>query len=366
MAFQLNKFPEEQSELIGHEDIEHFFLNLIKKNQIDGSWIFSGPKGIGKATFAYRLSKFIVSYNIGSVDLKNTTNLKTDPNNKEVLSLIQKSNPRIKIIEKALKPKEQKERDELISKGEKLDPIIENNREKYEEIRIDDIRNIDSFLHMTLDGNKKRILIIDSADDMNSQASNALLKSLEEPPRNIIIILISHNIGKLLSTIKSRCRIINFHPLSYDNELIFLKENFYEKKENYLRSLALLSEGSIGNAIELNRLGGIEIYQQIIDSILRKSTLDAINSIEKYSKDKKVLNVFKKLFYHFVSNLLIYITDKNSYLEVTEGEHLVFDNLSKKTTPYDLIPMISEISNEFLDIDLDQKQICINNLLKFF
>lgn len=365
MFFQLNKLPEEQSEIIGHKNIELFFLNLIKNNQIDGSWIFSGPKGIGKATFAYRLSKFIIYNDTINIDLKNAKSLQTDPNNKTVISIIQKSNPGIKIIEKALKQKEQKERDDLILKGEKLDPIIENKRERYDEIRIDDIRNIDNFLHMTLNGNKKRILIIDSADDMNIQASNALLKSLEEPPKNAIIILISHNIGKLLSTIKSRCRIVNFHPLSFNDEQNFLKEIFYEKKEDYLRSLTLLSEGSIGSAINLHFSGGIEIYQQIISIFIKNSTIEAINSIEKYSKDKKILHIFKKLFYYFLSNLLIYITDKSLYHEVTENEHIVFDNLLKKTTTHDLIDTISNISNEFLDIDLDQKQVCINNLLKF-
>lgn len=365
MLLQLDKFPEEQSDIIGHKNIELFFLDLIKKNKIDGSWIFSGPKGIGKATFAYYLAKFITSNDIKTVNFDKISSLKSDSKNRDVISITQKSNPCLMIIERALKPKEQKERDELISKGEKLDPFIEKNRDRYEEIRIDEIRNIDNFLHMTLNGNKKRILIIDSADNMNSQASNALLKSLEEPPKNVIIILITHNIGKILSTIKSRCRIINFHPLNNATEFDLLQTLYPNKNKSDLHSLMLLSEGSLGNAITLDQLNGIEIYKSIINFYLKKSTLDIINTIEKYSKDKKTLNIFKKLFYYFLSNLLIFITDINSYKETVENEKYVYDYLSKKISVLDLIDIVSNISNEFLDIDLDQKQICINYLTKF-
>jgi len=178
------KSPEEQTELFGHETAEQLFLQAIENNTIDGSWLLCGPKGVGKATLAFRLARFLLSEEKqdGGLFGDKPTSLSIPETDTVFKAVAQRSSPALKVIECALKPDEVKARQKLLENGDALDPEVEKARKRFSEIRIDDIREAEAFMHLTAGAGKKRVLIIDSADDMNVHAANALLKSLEEPP----------------------------------------------------------------------------------------------------------------------------------------------------------------------------------------
>ena len=157
--------------LIGFEKIFGNLKNNLMNHSLSHSLIFYGKKGIGKTTFAFSLINSVYKH-IGN-SYSNNSNL-----------IYNNSHPNLRLIKKEYDDKTKK---------------IKNY------ITINQIRELESFVYQsTIDGSSK-FIIFDSVDDLNINSSNALLKILEEPSSNTYIILISHQLSKLLPTIRSRC-----------------------------------------------------------------------------------------------------------------------------------------------------------------
>ncbi|HYZ48467.1 MAG TPA: DNA polymerase III subunit delta', partial [Sphingomonas sp.] len=123
-------------------------------------------------------------------------------------------------------------------------------------IRIKQIRDLDPLLSMAPSLSSRRAVIIDAADDMERGAANALLKSLEEPPAGTVVFLISHMPGRLLPTIRSRCRLLRFAPLSDEQMRVVLRRNLPEADAHELDALVRAGEGAPGQAL---RFAGLDI-----------------------------------------------------------------------------------------------------------
>ena len=362
------KFPEEQPDLVGHEVEQKLLLDLWNKKSLAGSWLFCGSKGIGKATLAYRLARFILSQPgegqeeglFGQINDVVPVSLEVSENNPVFKSVAQKTNPGLKVIECALKEEELKSRQALIDAGKPLDPEVEKNRKRFNEIRIDDIREAEAFLHLTAGANGWRVLIIDAADDMNVNASNALLKSLEEPPAKTVIILISHQPGKLLQTIRSRCRKLTLKPLENNilREKIKLKCDDFSSDDPSL--LLQLSQGSMGKALFLIENNGVDIFKQMLalfESFPDLRVSQIYDFVEKASKNKDVFKIAQMLFIQLLS--LVCLSDATQTDEEFLLEYSGYQRL-KKLPVLRLMDLINEFQSAFGDIDLDQKQVFIN------
>lgn len=362
------KFPEEQPDLVGHEVEQKLLLDLWNKKSLAGSWLFCGSKGIGKATLAYRLARFILSQPgegqeeglFGQINDVVPVSLEVSENNPVFKSVAQKTNPGLKVIECALKEEELKSRQALIDAGKPLDPEVEKNRKRFNEIRIDDIREAEAFLHLTAGANGWRVLIIDAADDMNVNASNALLKSLEEPPAKTVIILISHQPGKLLQTIRSRCRKLTLKPLKNNilRDKIKLKCDDFSSDD--LSLLLQLSQGSMGKALFLIENNGVDIFKQMLalfESFPDLRVSQIYDFVEKASKNKDVFKIAQMLFIQLLS--LVCLSDATQTDEEFLLEYSGYQCL-KKLPVLRLMDLINEFQSAFGDIDLDQKQVFIN------
>ena len=202
-CFDKIPLPQANHFLIGYEETERDILQTVNNGKIEGSWLICGDKGIGKATLAYRIARFILSNNI-----LNQNSLAID-NNSTVFKLIaSNSHPDLKIVERGLTDEEAKKRAKLVTKGEALNEDEEKDRKRKQNITVDNIREIGHFLSLTPFLGGHRVVIVDAVDELNEQAANALLKILEEPPQKAIMILVCNNIGKIKPTILSRCRKI--------------------------------------------------------------------------------------------------------------------------------------------------------------
>lgn len=229
------KPPQEQLTLIGHQSQWAQFFSAYDNQAMPPSWIFYGPEGIGKATFAYCAAKKILS----AEALK--TNGLPEP---MVLNQIAKgSYPNCYTL------------------------LPEGDHKK--EITIEKVRDFIGYLQKKAPLPGWRVIIIDSADFLNRFASNALLKILEEPPERTLIILIAHQMNKLLPTLRSRCQKLLFFPLSYEEletedrvkKKIFglsqgdLKMYHYlisEEGQNFIKSFRFLIDQSLeGNTFKL-------------------------------------------------------------------------------------------------------------------
>ena len=163
----------------GHGRVEQVLEQALKSGRMPHAWLFAGPKGIGKASLAYHFAQSILA-------------------GKEVLYLEDEHPIRRRVL--------QQSHSDL--------KVLE---EVAGVIKIDEARDIPQFLSLTPSEGTHRVVIVDAMDAMNVQAANAILKTLEEPPANTVMLLISHNPGSLLPTIRSRCRLVSFHPVERED-----------------------------------------------------------------------------------------------------------------------------------------------------
>ena len=246
------RHPRSVTELFGHGEAEQTLLDAFNSGRLAHAWLLSGPKGIGKATLAYRFARFLLSQPSGAgepglfgKDLSSVEpdSLFVDSDAPAFGRIAAGSHADLKSIERRFDEKKGKFRNEII---------------------IDDIRSIASFFSLSAAEEGWRVIIIDSADEMNSNAANALLKALEEPPTRVMILLVSHNYRCLLPTIRSRCRMLSLSSLNQDIVVKLLLQHYPKMPTGDAMSLANLSEGSIGRALDLEAEGGLQLYSDLL------------------------------------------------------------------------------------------------------
>jgi DNA polymerase-3 subunit delta' len=186
--------PRETVRLIGHEAAEASFLSAYRGGRFPHAIILAGPEGIGKATFAYRAARFVMANPdpmAQAVQMAHTLDVAPDhPVTRRSLAL---SDPDLFVLRRQ-KPADR--------------PSIPK------EIPVSAARAAVRFFETTAGGGGWRVLIVDAADDLNRNSANSLLKAIEEPPNRALILMVSHAPGRLLPTIRSRCRMLNFQPLA--------------------------------------------------------------------------------------------------------------------------------------------------------
>lgn len=257
--------PRFSSSLFGHEGAERLFLEAVNQNRIHHGWLITGPRGIGKATFAWRIAKFLLANNPG-VEKSGGAGLfgeELPPIEYETLSL-DEDDPIARRIEAGghggLSVIERSVND---STGKLRSDIV-----------INDIRKLSGFFSQTASEGGWRVAIIDAADEMNVSAANALLKILEEPPEKSILLLIAHSPGRLLPTIKSRCRQLALKPLSDDSVRAVLAARFPEIGNDDLNAAAVMAAGAPGKAIELVGRAGIDLYRELASLLVALPSVD--------------------------------------------------------------------------------------------
>jgi len=220
--------PRRRFVLYGHSAAEDRLLRGSQSGKLHHAWLLSGPQGIGKATLAYRFARFLLTDPNASAHV----NLRVDPGAGPARQIAAGGHPDLLVLERVFDPK---------------------NKRLKREIAVDDARAVSAFFALTAGTGGWRIAIVDSADDLNGESANALLKIIEEPPPRSVFLLVSHRPGALLPTIRSRCISLDLQPLSLDDTMRVLHELPPAVKigEETLRQAAELSNGSPGRALDL-------------------------------------------------------------------------------------------------------------------
>lgn len=256
------KQPRENALLFGHNRIEEKLLELYNAERFPHGIILSGSRGIGKETLAFRLARFLLSRKIA------------DPNQN---SMFADEAPQIPVETLALDPDETSFR-HVASGGHPDLLTIERGFDKAGKIKntldVEQIRKIAPFMRMTAAYGGWRVVVINDADMMNRNAQNALLKVLEEPPKHTVLILITHRLGTLIPTIRSRTQTFSMSapPVSDFQKILSLKEHQLPSAE--LSALYALSGGSIGRALALIEEGGLDQMAQVIELFQLYPNLD--------------------------------------------------------------------------------------------
>ncbi|MEP3525456.1 MAG: DNA polymerase III subunit delta' [Hyphomicrobiales bacterium] len=202
------KQPYEHSVLKGQEEAEARFLEAACSGRLHHAWLLSGPSGCGKATFAFRMARYFAQANeeggSPTVDDLNKAGAHDNPTFKQIARGAHPNILHLRI------------------------PFDEKTKKFRTLVTVDEVRRSVAFFGMSSGGKGWRIAIVDSANDMNANAANALLKILEEPPERTVFFLLSSQPGRLLPTIRSRCQHLALKPLDNDNLIAALENASYD------------------------------------------------------------------------------------------------------------------------------------------
>lgn len=356
--------PRNTLELVGHEHAEQLFLDAFNAEKIHHAWMITGPNGIGKATLAYKMARFLLNNPpeddqgpglFGDVLEKiELTSIETDLESQSNHLINAGSNPDLMVIERTEDPKTGKMRNNIL---------------------VDDVRKINEFFHKTSSEGGWRVAIVDTADEMNRNAANAILKILEEPPKNSILIILAHAPGRLLPTIKSRCRMLPLKPLKSQTVKEILLKNYPDKEENIIDGYVALSNGSPGYAISLIEHQGLKVYREILGLL---STMPNINvplmhdfaAAITTKKSGDTFLLFSEMLSQFISRMVRHV----SYLN-TDHTHNIKEALTEEFNLMEelgaIIPLdqwaslwekISEKMKVTDQLNMDRKQTVIDIL----
>ncbi len=269
-------FPYEQTDLFGHNQAEQTLLNSYRSERLHHAWLIGGPRGIGKATLAFRFTRFMLAYpHRFSKDCKNANSLTelsnlVPTNYNSILS-----HPNVLHLTR---------------------PWNQTTKQYRNEITVDEIRRTIPFYGTTAGQDGWRICIVDAADEMNLNAANALLKILEEPPEQAIFLVLAHAPGRLLPTIRSRCRRLDLTPLDEENLIQALEKYdiITDLSKEQINLAIKIAEGSVRRAAKLLVNDGIKIaedFEQLFNQLPKADTgkmlafaetVSARNAIDSY------------------------------------------------------------------------------------
>jgi DNA polymerase III subunit delta' len=232
--------------IVGQERAVEQFASAWATRQLHHAWLLAGPRGVGKASFAHAAARRVLADAAGPpADLPG---LVTSDEHSIVKLVEAGSHPDMRWLERL--PKD---------KGEGL----------ARDITVKQIRELGEFMGMTAALSSWRVAVIDSMDELNKEASNALLKMLEEPPPNTLYFLISHAPGRLLPTIRSRCRLLQFEGLDADAMTSILETHSPGVSDAERNRIVAMSFGSAGRALAFAELGLAKLEEAAL-AILRQ------------------------------------------------------------------------------------------------
>lgn len=219
--------PRETFELVGQDAALTRAAQAIRSGRPPQAWLIGGPPGIGKATLAYRIARYLLRH--GATD-KGPADLAVADNDPVSLQVKAGAHPGLLVLKRGTNP----------DTG-KLMTVLS----------VAEIRKLGGFFGLTSGAGGWRVAIVDTADDMNDAAANALLKLLEEPPPRAMLLLLAHAPARLLPTIRSRCQRLDLRPLDTANLERLLARMLPDRIDAERAQLARLSGGSPGAAVRL-------------------------------------------------------------------------------------------------------------------
>lgn len=232
--------------IFGQDRAVEQFETAWRRGSLHHAWLLAGPKGVGKATFAREAATRVLAEAAGpAVD---APGLQT-PDDHRIARLVEAgSHPDLRWLERLT--------------NDKTENLARN-------ITVDQVRSLGDLVDLTPALSPWRVVVTDSIDDLEKSAANALLKMLEEPPANTIFFLVSHAPGRLLPTIRSRCRRLDFQALDDDAMTSVLSNALPEQKDLQLNRVIAAAGGSAGRALSLAALDLISLEEKAL-RILRQ------------------------------------------------------------------------------------------------
>jgi len=296
--------PRATTVLFGHADAERALLEAYKSGRVPHAWLIGGPPGIGKATLAYRFARFVLAHpDPQAAEVQSATSLAVDPGHPVAHRIAAQAQGDLLVLERV---------------------VNEQTGKLYTVIRVDDVRRTVSFFGSTAGEGGWRIAIVDAVDDLQREGANALLKVLEEPPARTLLLLVSHAPGRVLATIRSRCRRLLLRPLDEADLIAAASAASGRAADDVeLREAARAAGGSAARALALLDGAALGLRQRVLDLIGQLPNPDprALHALGDAlgGTDPTTLETFMDLVNDWLSSRLTDATqDKQRLAQVAE------------------------------------------------
>lgn len=351
--------PRANPDLRGHAPAEKILLEAAQSRRMHHAWLLTGPRGIGKATLAYRFARWLLA---GQADAAEQHGLFDSDGSSEEGLWVDPTDPLF----------------QRIAAGGHAD-LLTLQRERGEggkrlrgEIVAADVRKVAGFLSLTAAEGGWRVVVVDGAEDMNRHAANALLKTLEEPPPKTVLLLVSHAPGRLLATIRSRCRRLTLAPLDQGGVADLLRDYRPGIGTEEVELLTVMAEGSIGRALNLADAGGVALYGEMLgliatlpktDTARLHAVTDAVARSQSDTGAYAAYDVFCELLGWWITRLVRARATGVVPPELAPGEGEVIARLAAIGNLDQWIAVWEKTTTLFgraASVNLDRKQVLLN------
>lgn len=342
--------PRERTRFVGHKEAEQTLLRAFESGRLPHAWLISGPRGIGKATLAYRFARFLLHGGGGGGLFGGPADLSVPEDSSATRRIMAQAHPDLRVVERSVNERTGKLRAEIV---------------------VDDVRDLAHFLRLTPSDGGWRIAIVDAADEMNRNAANALLKILEEPPDNSVLLVVSHAPGRLLPTIRSRCRKLLLKPLPEAETLELLAELLPGLSAAERQALAGLADGSPGRAVELAQAGSLDLYRAVAELL---NTLPALDLTRLHALADRAARAGAEADFRTIGFLLGWWIESlvhegargQAASQVLSGDHALRQRLAQAASLDRWVDVWEKNAQLFARADavnLDRKQVVLGSFL---
>jgi DNA polymerase III subunit delta' len=246
--------PRATTAFFGHAEAEAALLAAYRSGRVPHAFLIAGPQGIGKATLAYRMARFVLAHpDPASREVQTATSLAIGADDPVTRRIAAQAQPDLLILERTFNDK----------------GVL------HKQIAVEDIRKSVAFFGSTAGEGGWRIAIVDAVDELNRAGANALLKVLEEPPERALLLLVSHSAARVLPTLRSRCRIVTRRPLAdADVARAVASAIGVDAGDPQVVAAAAAAEGSVARALSLMDEGALALREQALTLLDRLPSLD--------------------------------------------------------------------------------------------
>ncbi len=250
--------PRANPHLVGHAAAEAALARAFASGKLSHAWLISGPRGVGKATLAYRFARHVLARGgPGPPRPPEGEGLYLDPAHPVFRRVASGGHADLATVERTADPRRNADRVRAW-------------------VVVEDARRLRDFLALAPAEGGWRVAVIDAADEMNRNAANAVLKIVEEPPARALLLLTAHVPGRVPATLRSRCRRLALSPLAEPDVAAFLAAARPDLDAADRAALAALADGAPGAALALAENDGLGIYRELARLIAAAPDIDAL------------------------------------------------------------------------------------------
>jgi DNA polymerase III subunit delta' len=247
--------PRVTDKLFGHSATEAALLSAYRSGRVPHAFMLVGQKGIGKATLAYRMARFVLAHpDPAAASVYAATSLAVDPQHPAARRVAARAHGDLLIMERTPNDK----------------GVLR------QQIAVDDVRRTIAFFGATAGEGGWRVAIVDAVDELNRAGANALLKILEEPPERALLFLVCHSASRVLPTLRSRCSVLSMRPLSQSDVARALAAAVgSDANDSQIEAAAAAADGSVARALAFLDADALLLRQRALEELERLPGVNA-------------------------------------------------------------------------------------------